>query len=579
MTHSPPPPTALPLEASQVADLLREIGIRLELTGESPFKFRAYLSAAESLDALTVPLAETIAQGRLRNLPGVGEALSEKILKLHKTGSHPTLEYLREQIPSGVLELLAIHGLGPKKAMLLFNELQISSVAALEDACRADKLAAVKGFGAKLQSAFLKHIEQLKACADKFLIDAAHARALAAQHALKDRFPSLKAVRIAGDVRRGCEVSEKITLAVSWDDTLRPGGPDGLESSADFALVAAPAERFGAALLFATGSDSHWNQLCKLAETKSLALSPNGLFSGGLSSGGNALPCDTEEALYAALGLHYIEPELREGRGEIELASHGTLPRLVSDDDLRGILHCHTVFSDGRNSLAEMAQGAHALGAQYFGVCDHSQSAAYAGGLKFEKVRAQHEHADALNAQYKGANFQIFKGIESDILQDGALDYPDSQLAAFDFIVASVHSRFQLSKKDQTARIVRAVENPFTTILGHPTGRLLLKREGYEVDLEAVLSACAKHSVAVEINAHPQRLDLDWRWHARALELGCLFAINPDAHDVAGLQLQKWGVSVARKGGIPPERVLNCLERTEITKHFEKRKAKALLAK
>ena len=575
MTHSPPPPTALPLEAAQVAALLREIGTRLELTGESPFKFRAYHTAAESLEALPTPLAEVLAQNRLRSLPGVGEALAEKILKLHKSGSHPTLEYLREQLPSGVLDLMQVQGLGPKKAMLLFNALKIDSLAALEDACRADKLAALKGFGVKLQSAFLKHLEQLKACSDKFLIDTAYARALAAEHALKDRVPGLKSVRIAGSVRRGCEVSDKITLAVSWDDALHPsgpggpGGPDGLESSADFALVSAPEAHFGAALLFATGSETHWNQLCKLAESKGLSLSPN-----GLSRGSSDCVCDTEEAVYAALGLHYIEPELREGRGEIELASRGALPRLVCEADLRGILHCHTVFSDGRNSLAEMAEGARALGAHYFGVCDHSQSAAYAGGLKIEKVRAQHENADALNAHYKGANFQIFKGIESDILQDGALDYPASQLAQFDFIVASVHSRFQLSKKEQTARIVRAVENPFTTILGHPTGRLLLKREGYEVDLETVLAACAKHGVAVEINAHPQRLDLDWRWHARALELGCLFAINPDAHDVAGLQLQKWGVSVARKGGIPPERVLNCLERSEIAAHFTKRKLK-----
>jgi DNA polymerase (family 10) len=245
---------------------------------------------------------------------------------------------------------------------------------------------------------------------------------------------------------------------------------------------------------------------------------------------------------------------------------------LIEQQDLKGILHCHTSFSDGSNTLDEMAEATRKLGMQYFGVCDHSQSAAYAGGMRFEKVRAQHQMADKLNQDYETQRFRIFKGVESDILEGGALDYIDAQLAEFDFIVASVHSRFQLGNAEQTARIVNAVRNPHTTILGHATGRLLLQREGYDVDLDEILKACAEHGVAVEINADPHRLDLDWRWHARALELGCMLSINPDAHDTGGLLNQKWGVIVARKGGVPAERVLNCMDLSEFEKHLAERK-------
>jgi DNA polymerase (family 10) len=288
----------------------------------------------------------------------------------------------------------------------------------------------------------------------------------------------------------------------------------------------------------------------------------------GLHAGKKVVASKTEEDIYRGLGLPFIEPELREGRGEIDLARRGKLPKLVADADIRGILHAHTSRSDGVDTLEVMAEATCARGFSYFGVADHSQSAHYAGGLSLEEIADQHAEADILNKRY-GDRFRIFKGIESDILPDGSLDYPDDVLARFDFVVASVHSRFKLNRTDQTDRVIRAVANPRTTILGHMTGRQLLRRPGYDLDIEKVLEACAKHGVVVEINANPWRLDLDWRWHQRALDLGCMMSINPDAHSTGEIDLTHWGVEMARKGGVPRDRVLNCLELPQFTDYLD----------
>lgn len=556
---------SLPVPASGVAALLNEIGQRMDLCGESPFKSRSYFSAAENLFTHPVPLDQVVTQGKLKTIPGVGEAIAEKIIKLHKTGTHPTLEFLRSQHPPGVLDLLKIPGLGPKKAAALYQSLKISSLAELEAACKEDKLAKEKGFGAKLQAKILESIDFNKKNHGLMKMDAGHGRAAALSAIVKGANPSIQSILIAGDVRRGCEVCGVVELVAQIDDSVAV-----LESTEDYRITTATTKNLGAALLFATGSENHLAALREIAHSKGLDLTPN-----GLKRGFEELPATTEAEIYAALDLPEIPPELREGRGEIGRAKAGLLPRLIELKDLRGIMHCHTVYSDGSNTLDEMAEATRKLGQEYFGVCDHSQSAAYAGGLRVEKVRSQHVLADELNQAYAGKGFKIFKGIESDILEVGELDYPDDVLDSFDFIVASVHSRFQLDRKAQTARIVNAVSNPRTTILGHATGRLLLTREPYEVDMEAVLKACADHGVAVEINADPHRLDLDWRLHQRALELGCLLAINPDAHDTKGLLNQKWGVIAARKGGVEARHVLNCLNLAEIEQHFEKRKAAA----
>jgi DNA polymerase (family 10) len=306
-----------------------------------------------------------------------------------------------------------------------------------------------------------------------------------------------------------------------------------------------------------------------IAKEKRMRLDPEGLWKAAKRVAGA-----DEASVYAALGLDFIPPELREGQDEIKLARAHRLPALVEDKDLLGILHAHTDRSDGVATLGEMVKATKARGYRYFGVADHSKSAHYAGGLTVEEIEQQHAEIDATNAKL-GKTFRIFKGIESDILPDGSLDYPDDVLARFDFVVASVHGQFRLDKAKQTERILRAVANPFTTILGHMTGRQLLRRPGYEVDIDRILAACAKHAVAVEINANPWRLDLDWRWHRRALELGCMMSINPDAHSTSELDLTHWGVEMARKGGVPKERVLNALSVCDITAHFEQRRGRA----
>jgi len=318
-------------------------------------------------------------------------------------------------------------------------------------------------------------------------------------------------------------------------------------------------KRYGITQLLATGSDDHLDELRKQAKNEGLEITND-----GLRRGKKIVASKSESEIYAALGLQFIEPELREGRGEIALAATNKLPKLVTDQDVRGILHAHTDRSDGVNTLQQMAEATRKRGYQYFGVADHSRSAHYAGGLSLEEIAEQQTEADRLNKSY-GGKFRIFKGIESDILADGSLDYPDDILGRFDFIVASVHGQFRKDKKEQTERILRAVANPFVTILGHMTGRQLLRRPGYAVDIEKILRACAKHHVAVEINANPWRLDLDWRWHGRALELGCMMSINPDAHSTSEIDLTHWGVEMARKGGVPPECVLNAMDLSAIS--------------
>jgi DNA polymerase (family 10) len=550
------------LDAAAVARLLHEIGQRMELLGEAPFKSSAYLAAAETLEALGTPLDSLIAQGRLRTIPGIGEAIAEKIIKLHKTGSHPTLDYLREQLPAGVLDLLRIPGLGPKKATLLYKELNVASLDDLEAACKAGRVAGCKNLGAKLSEKILPHLDFLRQNAGNTLLPIATEQAHAAAQSVLHEHPGWQGVTPAGSLRRGCEIVNDVCLVAQG--ALPPQAiantPNGVR------IVVAPPAHYAFALLFNTGNSAHLEALCRRAEARGLSLRGEGLFKDG-----QPVACADEQAVYAALGLQYIEPELREGRGEIERAEKSALPALVSDADIRGILHSHSTYSDGAESVAAMAEAVRQRGYQYYGIADHSQLAAYANGLKEDRVRAQHREIDALNQNYRGEKFRVFKGIESDIREDGSLDYPEAVLARFDFIVASVHSRFSLDKKAQTARIINAVKNPRTTILGHMTGRLLLRREGYQVDMESILKACADHGVAVEVNAHPQRLDLDWRWHQRALELGCLLSINPDAHSIPDIDMTHWGVLQARKGGVPPERVLNCLDLDAIARHFAAR--------
>jgi DNA polymerase (family 10) len=361
----------------------------------------------------------------------------------------------------------------------------------------------------------------------------------------------------AGDFRRGSELVSD--LAVVAQSARLKNGPVVLKNG-DLSVHLTDQKRYGITQLLATGSGDHLDALRKVAKNKGLEITED-----GVRRGKKVIAGESEAEIYNVLELQFIEPELREGRGEVALAAVNKLPKLVTDKDIRGILHAHTDRSDGVNTLEQMAEATRMRGYEYFGVADHSKSAHYAGGLSVEEIAEQQAEADRLNTTYDG-KFRIFKGIESDILSDGSLDYPDDILRSFDFIVASVHGQFRKDKKEQTDRILRAVANPFVTVLGHMTGRQLLRRPGYEVDIEKILRACAKHRVAVEINANPWRLDLDWRWHGRALELGCKMSINPDAHSTSEIGLTHWGVEMARKGGVPANRVLNAMGLPAISK-------------
>jgi DNA polymerase (family 10) len=551
------------LDASGVARLLTEYGQRLELGGENPYRARAYYKAAESLLALAAPLAEVIAKDRLRDIPGVGPAIAAKIKNLHESGTDPALEEMRRQVPAGVLEMLKIPGLRARDVLRIHKELDVTSLEELENACRLDLLKDRKGLGTALQKKVLDGLDIMRRSLGQTLLHRASDRLEAAIANLRRSHPEYAAVVAAGDVRRGCEVVSDLSIVALAKDE---AGDASMPLNQTITLHVAGPPRHGVALLLATGSADHVRELKAFAEERGFALDETGLHRGR-----RLVPCPMEGDVYAAVGLPFIAPELREGRGEIALAAAGRLPNLVAAEDMRGLLHSHTNLSDGSHTLQQMAEATRKRGYAYFGVADHSQSAGYAGGLSVAEIEAQHAEIDKLNARYAGT-FRIFKGIESDILADGSLDYPDEVLARFDFVVASVHSRFRLDRRTQTGRIIRAVSNPRTTILGHMTGRMLLRRPGYEVDIDEVLKACAAHGVAVEINGNPHRLDLDWRWHGRALELGCTMSINPDAHSIAELDLTRWGVLMARKGGVPKERVLNCLSLPDITEFFEARK-------
>lgn len=444
------------LDARGVASLLREYAQRTALRGVNPYRAKAYSRAADSLSALAVPLDVLIAEDRLTEIPGVGDAIADIIIKLHKTGSHPSLEKLRKEIPEGVLEMLAVPGLRPEKVLRLYTDLGIASLAELEAAAQDDRIKKAKGLGTALQTKILQNLAIAKSGEGRLHLHRAAALLDHAKDSIRKARPELKRVTIAGDFRRGCELVGDLAIvaqAAKSEKTSMPSA-EGLQ------IRVSDRKHFGAALIFATGSAAHIEQLQAIAAEKGMRLEADGLHKG------RTLVAGDEADIYRALGLPFIDPELREGHGEIELALQGKLPKLVTDEDLRGILHCHTDASDGTETLETMAKATRQRGFEYFGVADHSKSAHYAGGLSVDEIAQQHRQADRLNKRF-GKDFRILKGIESDILADGSLDYADDVLERFDFVVASIHGRFKLDRKAQTHRLLRAISHPCTTIIGH----------------------------------------------------------------------------------------------------------------
>ena len=571
------------VDKDQVVAVLEEMAVILELKGENPFKVRAYVNAARTLAATAEPVEDLVASGRLGELKGFGKAITEKVTTLVTTGRLPAYEELRASLPEGLFGLLDIPHLGPRKVRAIYDELGITTLRELEYACHENRLVALPGFGPKSQEKVLKGIADLKRYAAHFLYAEAAWAAEAVVEAL-GAHPAVVACKVAGSLRRRREIVKDIDLVAA---SAKPeevsaafadlpqvaevilSGPTKtsvrLEEGIACDLRVVEPASWPAALQHFTGSKKHNTELRGRAKRRGLTLNEYGLFKGK-----KPRPLDSEEALYEALDLEPIPPELREGWGEVEAAERGELPALVEEGDLAGLLHVHTDWSDGLNTLEEMAEAARRAGYGYLGICDHSQSVVYANGLTPKRVREQQRAIDRLNKQL--SDFQVFKGIEVDILADGSLDYDDELLATFDFVVASIHSRFGLSKDAQTERLIRAASHPAVTILGHPTGRLLLAREGYALDMEAVLEAAAAHGVAVELNAHPQRLDLDWRLCRRAKELGVPVAVNPDAHRTDGLADVAYGVGIARKGWLTAADVLNTRDVEGVSEFFASRK-------
>ena len=558
------------MDNKTIAKTIKLYAQLMELHGENPFRTKAIAATAFKLDKLPFVITPQSID-KLSEVPGIGQSTAQKVSVLLATGSFPELDTLLAATPEGILEMLSIKGLGPKKTVVIWRTLGIESTGELYYACNENRLVEAKGFGLKTQEEIKRAIEFSIANKGWFLYANAQKLAEEVMVALQELLPNGRKIACTGDFRRKCEVLEsadiiaeasigELTSAVANIGTLVveiQDDPTLLLAKSDagltFRFFPADPNSFSRQLLITTGADDHLRQLDELLSESSLP------------------EFESEAAIYESLGLRYIEPELREGTNEVALAKTNNLPELIRYTDLRGTLHNHSTYSDGVNTLEEMARYCRdELRLEYLGICDHSKAAVYAKGLTIERVQQQWEEIDALNSQL--GPFRIFKGIESDILGDGSLDYPDEILAGFDFVVASVHSNLKMDAGKATTRLINAIENPYTTILGHPTGRLLLSRTGYPVDYQRVIDACAAHGVVIEINANPLRLDLDWRWHRYAVEKGVLLAINPDAHRNSGFHDMQYGIHVARKGGVTAENCLNTLSVEVIAEYFEQRK-------
>jgi DNA polymerase (family 10) len=579
------------MDKAEVAAVLAEIAVLLELQGENPFRARAYATAARAIAQLETNLADVVAAGTLAEIPGIGETLRDKITTLVTTGQLEFYEQLKAKTPLGLMQLLRLPGMGPKKIKLLYDEMGIDSLEKLKAAAEAGTLAKLKGFGAKTQANILQGIAFVGEMGNRVRLDQAAAIAEPLFAAIR-KSRGIRRMELCGSLRRRKETVGDIDILVSADDagpiierfvTLpqvqRIAGRGDTKASVTVAgfgekervvmnadLRVVRDDQFAFALNYFTGSKEHNIVLRQRAIERGLKLNEY-----ELAGTKKSIPCHEEADLYRALDLDYVPPELRENTGEIEAAEQRALPELLELKQLQGTFHCHTDWSDGSATLDEMAKAAKAHGFRYLGIADHSQSLVIANGLTPERVCQQRTEIDALNARFKG-RFRIFHGTECDILADGGLDFDDETLAGFDYVVASVHTLFNQSQEEMTARIVRAVSHPHVTMLGHATGRLLLRRDGYRVDLEAVLQAAAKHGTLIEINANPYRLDMDWIHCKRARQLGVKLVINPDAHSTAEFDYMRFGVDVARRGWLGKDDVFNTKAAADVVTAFEERK-------
>jgi DNA polymerase (family 10) len=572
------------MDKKAVADVLEQIAAFLELRGENPFRIRAFRTAARAVANFPGDLRQGLEDGSLAAAKGVGPATLQIAAELVNTGRAGLLEELREQIPPGLVEMLSIAGLGVAKIRQIHDVLGIDSLPELEAAATDGRLAKLPRFGQKTSENILKSIAFLRQASAFRLLHHAAEEAEGLRSALAG-LPGVTDAIVAGDVRRRAEVVRDLVIVVVAEVSpaelfkrlsQHPGvnefaGQDERRLTLRFAggasaqIIVTTPVNVGAVLVQATGSEAHVAELASHAAARGLSLTGAALWRGS-----EFVYTPDEESLYRALDLPYLVPELREGRGEIAAGARGELPRLVEPGDLRGFLHCHTNYSDGSNTVEDLALACRQAGYEWIGITDHSQAAAYAGGLKPDDLLRQGDEIDAVNTRLDG--IRVLKGVEADILADGRVDFEERVLERLDFVIASIHSRFNMTAAEMTARLLAAMDNPYLTIIGHPTGRLLLSRDPYGLDLDAVIEKAAATGVALEINADPHRLDIDWRDLPRVRAGGVKVSIGADAHNVAGIGYVEFGIGMARKGWLGPGDILNARSAEEFTAYAGRRR-------
>jgi DNA polymerase (family 10) len=550
-----------------IAEKLNFFATLLELHGENEFKVRSYHSAVFKIEKIADNLASIPKDSIIRLL---GKNIGEKVWEIIQTQTFQELENLLTQTPQGLLKILKIKGLGAKRVRTLWQEAGITTPEALFKACEKDKISQIKGFGEKMQETIKNGLLFIQLNAEKLL----YAETLPIQEALQNYLQANSAIKrfqVVGEFRRALEVIQTLTFVVECEQNFHQYFNDypllepNPEKSGVFVwrgkvkntplkveFYQANENNFTKLIFQLSASEKHLSY--KFDNQTLLEISQNNIWQ-------------SEKDIYLQANLPYLPAEIREGVFEFAYAQ---TPLLIKTEDLKGTLHAHSTYSDGKHTLAEMAKAAESLGFEYLGITDHSQSAYYAGGLSVQKIAQQHQEIEMLNRQ--NPHFKIFKGIESDILGNGDLDYDTEILKTFDFVVASIHSNLNMSEAKATERLIRAIENPYTTIIGHPTGRLLLRRKGYPLNMPKIIDACVANGVALEINAHPIRLDLEWYWVHKAIEKGVKISINADAHDIEGYQYHQFGVLVARKAGLTAEMCLNCMNKAEIEDFFKRKK-------
>ncbi|MFA7327080.1 MAG: DNA polymerase/3'-5' exonuclease PolX [Candidatus Kapaibacterium sp.] len=553
---------------NEITLILKEIAELLELKGENHFKTRAYSNAAALISDDNIDIERHVREGTLREINGIGPALQEKLTQFVETGKMDYYEKLKAEIPQEMIDISKIKGVGAKKAKSLVEKYNVKSVDELEEMAKNGQLEALKGYGAKSAQLILESINENKQYENKFRLDKAYKAGKYILELLQNT-GAVKKASSAGQLRRWLEVIDNIDFVVITEDLelLKSELQKEFSITVNSDTITFNYDKIPITLHFADednfGVVSH-NLSCSdeyLSVFKDVAKNTFTLKDDKIYDGDKQISISSEQELYEKLTMQYVEPENREDAQALQYAITSGLPKLIEESDMKGMLHCHSTWSDGLNSIEEMALESKRLGYSYFAICDHSKTAVYANGLSEERVLAQHREIDELNSRDLG--IKILKGIESDILNDGSLDYDEEILKKFDLVVASVHSNFTMSKSDMTDRVIRAVMSPYTTILGHPTGRLLLKRKGYEIDQHAVIDAAAEYKTIIEINANPHRLDLDWRLLGYAKQKGVKIAINPDAHNLRGLQHVMYGIRMARKGWLTHNDVVNTYSYTK----------------